>query len=79
MSVHPGLLLRHRLDEEGINISQAAKRLGVHRVSLSNLCNGSSAFSIKMALRCERCGWGMATTWAMKQMMYDLARAREEQ
>ena len=46
---HPGEVLREWLD--GITVTEAAARLGVTRVALSRVLNGSSGISPDMDLR----------------------------
>ena len=53
--MHPGVFIREEiLDELGLTMSEAAKVLDVHRVTLSDLVNGNAALSAEMALRIEK-------------------------
>ena len=53
---HPGLTLRDDvLPALGLSVTEAAKQLGVARVTLSRVLNGRAAISPEMALRLE--GW----------------------
>ena len=74
---HPGLTLRDDvLPALGINVTEAAKALGVTRPTLSRVLNGAAAVSPEMALRLER--WlgvdngGRADVWLGMQSAHDL-------
>jgi addiction module HigA family antidote len=48
---HPWEILKEDvLEAEGIKVSEAARRLGVTRVTLSRLLNGRTGVSVDMAL-----------------------------
>ncbi len=76
-ALHPGPWLRRNFIEPyGLTQSDAAARLDVTRVALSNLLNGKSALSPEMAIRFEQ-GFGVsAKTLLRMQAAYDLARAQ---
>lgn len=75
-SVHPGPWLRRNFIEPyGLTQSDAAARLGVTRVTLSNLLNGKSALSPEMAIRFEKAFGVSAKTLLRMQSAHDLARA----
>ena len=46
---HPGSVLRDYL--QGVSVTNAARHLGVTRVALSRILNGSAGISADMALR----------------------------
>ena len=78
---HPGSILREDiLPELNLSVTEAAKKLGVSRVSLSRLINEKSAISPEMALKIEN--WlgvengGRAELWAGMQLDYDMWNAR---
>ena len=50
---HPGEFIRDEI-ELGLNVSKAAKALGVRRATLSDLLNGKANLSPEMALRIEK-------------------------
>lgn len=51
---HPGLTLRDDvLPALGLSVTEAARQLGVARVTLSRMLNGRAALSPEMALRIE--------------------------
>ena len=52
---HPGDFIRTEIIEElGLNVTRAARILGVRRATLSDLLNGNAALSPEMALRIEK-------------------------
>jgi len=74
---HPGEIIREDvLIPLGLNISQAAKALGVTRQALSNNLNGRTSLPAEMALRVEK-AFGPKMEHLMRmQLAYDLAQAR---
>lgn len=77
---HPGYTLRDDvLPALGLGVSEAAKALGVSRVTLSRVLNGHAAISPDLALRLE--AWlgiergGDAAVWLAEQASYDLWQA----
>lgn len=74
---HPGLsIMENCLRPLGLNVSQAARILGVARHTLSRVLHGHAAVSPEMALRLEKAGWSNAEFWLRRQTSYDLAQAR---
>ena len=73
---HPGEVLREFLPE-GLAVTEAARRLGVTRQSLSALLNGRAGVSAGMALRLEAALGTSAEMWVEMQAGYDLWRARQ--
>ncbi|MDU8924378.1 HigA family addiction module antitoxin [Pasteurellaceae bacterium LIM206] len=73
---HPAEVIREDiLPELGISVTEAAKQLGVNRVTLSRLLNGKSAISADMALRLH--AWlgensPSPESWLHQQADYDL-------
>ena len=52
---HPGSFVRTEVIEElGLNVTGAARILGVRRTTLSDFLNGKAALSPEMALRIEK-------------------------
>ncbi|MDZ4791326.1 MAG: HigA family addiction module antitoxin [Hyphomicrobiales bacterium] len=74
---HPGEIIREDvLAPLGLNVSQAAKALGVTRQALSNMLNGRTSLTAEMALRVEK-AFGPKMEHLMRmQLAYDLAQAR---
>lgn len=60
----------------GLNVSQAARILGVARHTLSRVLHGHAGISPEMALRLEKAGWSNAEFWLRRQTSYDLAQVR---
>lgn len=81
---HPGETLREDvLPALGLTVTEAARQLGVSRVSLSRMLNGKAAISPDMALRLEAWLGGpqngpSAESWLRGQMAYDIWRARKQ-
>ena len=75
---HPGLLIKHEvLDSLGLNVTDAASKLGMSRVALSRVVNARAGISPDLAIRLESAGVSTARFWLALQMNYDLARARK--
>ena len=75
--LHPGRSIKENcLDPLGLNVTEAAKVLGVTRHTLSRVLNGHAAISPEMAIRLEKAGWSNAEFWLRRQTSYDLAQAR---
>ncbi len=75
---HPGRSIRENcLVPLGLNVTEAAKILGVARHTLSRVLNGHAAISPEMAIRLEKAGWSNAEFWLRRQTTYNLAQARK--
>ena len=75
---HPGLSVRHDcLEPLGLNVTEAARRLGVSRKQLSDIVNCHAGISPEMAIRLDKAFGGGADTWLRLQAAYDLARAMQ--
>ena len=73
---HPGLSVRHDcLEPLRLNVTEAAKCLGVSRKQLSDIVNCHAGISPEMAIRLDRAFGGGADTWLRLQVAYDLAQA----
>lgn len=73
---HPGLSVRHDcLEPLGLNVTEAAKRLGVSRKQLSDIVNCHAGISPEMAIRLDKAFGGGAEIWLRLQVAYDLAQA----
>lgn len=70
---HPGKILREWLG--GLDVTEAARRLGVARPTLSRLLNGSSGVSAEMALRLGAALNTSPEMWLGLQTQYDLWEA----
>ena len=79
---HPGRSVRiNCIEPLGLTVTEAARKLGVNRATLSRVVNESAGISPEMAIRFEKAGWSDADTWLRLQAAYDLseARAREDE
>ena len=75
--VHPGVSVKENyVAGYGLSVTEAARILGVARVTLSRLLNGHCGISPEMAIRLEKAGWSNADFWMRRQASYDLAQAR---
>ncbi|MDE9545165.1 HigA family addiction module antitoxin [Xenorhabdus bovienii] len=74
---HPGVVLREYLGD--ISVTEAAKALGVTRVALSRILNGSTGISADMALRLEAALGTSAEMWTSMQSQYELWQASQQQ
>ena len=73
---HPGLSVRHDcLEPLGLNVTAAARQLGVSRKQLSDIVNCHAGISPEMAIRLDKAFGGGAETWLRLQAAYDLAQA----
>jgi addiction module HigA family antidote len=76
---HPGDFIRTEvLEPLGLNVTQAARVLGVTRPALSNLLNGNSSLSPEMAIRIEKAFGVRMDTLLRMQTSYDIAQARQK-
>lgn len=74
---HPGEVLRDGVFEgTDMTVTAFAQRIGVSRVALSRVLNGSAAVSPDMALRLEGALGTSAETWLAMQADFDLWQAR---
>ena len=73
---HPGLSVRRDcLEPLGLNVTEAAKRLGVSRKQLSDIVNCHAGISPEMAIRLDKAFGAGADMWLRLQAAYDLAQA----
>ena len=71
---HPGEVLRDGVfNGTGITVTSFAKRIGVTRVTLSNLLNGKNGISSDMAVRLAAALGGSAESWLHVQSQHDLS------
>lgn len=76
-AVHPGEWLRSEIVEaHGLNVTDAARHLGVTRQAISNLLNARAGLSADMAIRFEKAFGVKADTLLRMQTAYELAQAR---
>ena len=73
---HPGEVLKKLcLEPLGLNVTQAARALGVSRKTLSGILNGRAGISPEMAVRLSMAFDTTAESWLNQQLQYDLWRA----
>jgi addiction module HigA family antidote len=73
---HPGEVLRDYLG--GVSVTDSAKHLGVTRVALSRILNGSAGISAEMALRLSDALGTTPELWTGMQAQYDLWQASKK-
>mgnify|MGYP003530661241 CR=1 FL=1 len=71
--VHPGKLIKHSIEASGLSLTDAAKRLGVTRQTLSRVINGRTSLSPEMAVRVSKAFGSTVEHWMRMQLAYDLA------
>ena len=74
---HPGAFIRLEVIEEfGLNVTAAARILGVRRATLSDLVNGNASLSPEMALRVGK-AFGLSMDLLLRmQAWHDATRMR---
>ena len=76
---HPGEVIRELcLEPLGLTVTAAVEGLGVTRKAFSELLNGHSGISPKMALRLSMGFGGSAESWMQQQALYELAQTRKK-
>jgi addiction module HigA family antidote len=79
-AVHPGEWLRTEIvAPHGLNVTDAARHLGVTRQAMSGLLNGRAGLSADMAIRFEKAFGVKADTMMRMQAVHELAVARTHQ
>lgn len=73
---HPGEVLRDYLG--AVSVTDAARHLGVTRVALSRILNGSAGISAEMALRLSDALGTTPELWTGMQAQYDLWQASKK-
>ena len=77
--VHPGEILREDvLQNLGMSISEAAKRLGVSRQQLHRVLAGTHPITTEMALRIGKFAGNGPGLWLRMQQAYDLWHAEHK-
>ena len=76
--MHPGEVLKESyLEPLNISVTEAAKRLGVARKTLSELINKRSDVSVEMAYKLARACDTTPKFWLNMQINYDLWLSRD--
>ena len=73
---HPGTVLRDYLGN--VPVTAAARHLGITRVALSRILNGSAGISAEMALRLSDALGTSPELWIGMQAQYDLWQASKK-
>jgi addiction module HigA family antidote len=69
--LHPGVLVKDEIDATGLNVTQAAEKLGVSRTCLSRLIHEHMGISPEMALRLAKFFGTSVEMWINIQAQYD--------
>ena len=72
---HPGQILKLSLGD--MDVTEAARRLGVARPTLSKILNGKSGLSAEMAERLAKFFDNSSTFWMNLQINFDIAQVRK--
>ena len=76
---HSGLSVRYNcLEPLGLNVTEAANKLGVSRRQLSDFVNGRSGISPEMVIRLDKAFGVGASMWCRMQAAYNLAQAMKQ-
>lgn len=75
---HPGEVLKELYLPEAMSVSEAAKKLGVSRQTLSAIINGRAGISAEMAMRLSKALGTSPDLWLGMQMKYDLWQAKQK-
>lgn len=76
---HPGELLREDvLLPLGLEVTEAALRLGISRTALSRVINGHAGISPNLAVRLECAGVSTARFWMTLQANYELSQVEQQ-
>lgn len=76
---HPGELIREIcLEPLNLNVTEAAKGMGVTRKTLSSILNGHSGVTPLMAIRLAKAFGGSPESWLSHQLYYDLWQAHKK-
>src|SRR3990170_5899174 len=75
---HPGEIIREFcMDALKINVTEAAKALGVTRRTFSTLVNGRAGISPEMALRLSKVFGRTPEGWLRLQLQFDLWKTQQ--
>ena len=78
--VHPGRIVRSScLEPLKLSVTDAAKILGVTRLTLNNIVNEKSGISPEMAIRLSKAFGSTPEMWLRMQLAHDLAKARQHE
>lgn len=76
---HPGEVLREDVMKPlSLTVTEAAKRLGVTRKTLSELLNGKASLSPEMAVRISKATRTTSESWLYMQAKLDLWNAEQK-
>ena len=73
---HPGAFIREHIIPQGMSVTEASARLGVGRPALSNLLNGKSSLSPRMAARLQKAFRADSADLLRRQREFDRGKDR---
>ncbi len=76
--VHPGRIVKGCLDDLGLDVTSAAKVLGVTRQTVSRVVNCKTTISDEMAIRLSKAFGSTPEHWLRMQHAYDLAQIKSK-
>lgn len=77
--LHSGLMVQDALiDNTDLSVTEAARCLGVSRVTLSRLLNGKASISPEMAIRLSKFFGTSVESWMNLQSQYDICLAQKK-
>ncbi len=76
--VHPGKIIKNAVEASGLNVTEAAKGLGITRQTLSRVINTKTSLSPEMAIRVSKAFGSTPEHWLRMQMAYDMAGMRDK-
>ncbi len=76
--VHPGRIVKGCLDDLELDITSAARALGVTRQTVSRVVNCKTAISDEMAIRLAKAFGSTPEHWLRMQHAYDLAQIKSK-
>jgi addiction module HigA family antidote len=72
-ATHPGLIFKKRiLEEHGLTVSEAAKKMHINRPHLNNFSTGKVSVTALLAMKLEKSTGISAGFWLNLQKTYDL-------
>lgn len=77
--VHPGTIIKHDCMEAlKLNVTDAAKILGVSRTALSRVINGQASISPEMSIRVSKAFGSTPEHWLRMQLAYDVSQMQDK-
>ena len=78
INVHPGLVLKDELEEQGITQSQLARHIRVLPKTINEICRCKRGISAEMAVQLARALGASAAFWLNLQKNWELSQVNAE-